>query len=361
MDRGSKRLNFTVGPVMMNDEVLQIGGQDNPYFRTADFSALMKENERMLLSLAGAGEKDRVVFLTASGTGGMEMAVINAFTAQDNVLVINGGSFGARFEQLLDMHGIPHEVIRLEPGRALKPEHLVPFENTGLTGLVVNMHETSTGVLYDIPLISDFCARNGLFLVVDAISAFLADELTFAKWGIDTLITASQKAVALPPGMSFLVLSERAVARAAQINCPCMYFNIPDYLKNGERGQTPFTPAVGVLLQLHERLTQISRDGIGSEQKRIAHLAAYFRARLEGLPFEPLAETPSNAVTALKMLDERSAYEIFTRLDKEYNIWICPNGGELKDSVFRVGHIGALMKEDYDRLLAALQEVCAQG
>ncbi|MBP5385597.1 MAG: alanine--glyoxylate aminotransferase family protein, partial [Lachnospiraceae bacterium] len=204
----------------------------------------------------------------------------------------------------------------------------------------------------------DFCARNGLFLVVDAISAFLADELHFSKWGIDILITASQKAVALPPGMSYLILSQKAIARAEQINCPCMYFNIPDYLKNGERGQTPFTPAVGVLLQLHERLTQISKDGIGSEQKRIAELAAYFRGKLAGLPFELLAESPSNAVTALKMADERSAYEIFVRLDQEYNIWICPNGGELKETVFRVGHIGALEEADYDRLLVALREIC---
>ncbi|MBP5384356.1 MAG: alanine--glyoxylate aminotransferase family protein, partial [Lachnospiraceae bacterium] len=132
-----KRLNFTVGPVMMNEEVLRIGGQDNPYFRTADFSALMKENEKMLLSLAEADEKDRVVFLTASGTGGMEMALINAFTPQDKVLAVNGGSFDARFEELLGMHGIPHETIRLEPGRALRPEHLAPFENAGLTGFVV--------------------------------------------------------------------------------------------------------------------------------------------------------------------------------------------------------------------------------
>lgn len=358
MSRNDRKLNFTVGPVMMNEEVLRIGGQDNPYFRTADFSALMKENERMILTLAGANEQDRAVFLTASGTGGMEMALINAFTSQDKVLVVNGGSFGARFEELLGMHGIPHETIRLEPGHALKPEHLAPFENTGLTGFVVNMHETSTGVLYDMPLISDFCARNGLFLVVDAISAFLADELCFAKWGIDVLITASQKAVALPPGMSFLLLSRKAIERAERINCPCMYFNIPDYLKNGERGQTPFTPAVGVLLQLHERLTQISRDGIGSEQKRIAHLAAYFRARLEGLPFELLSESPSNAVTALRVTDGRSAHGIFTRMEREYGIWICPNGGDLKETVFRVGHIGALTEEDYDRLIAALREIC---
>ena len=354
-----KRLNFTVGPVMMDDEVKEIGGRDCPYFRTPDFSELMKENEKLILNLSKAARTERVVFLTASGTGGMEMAVCNSFTKSDKVLCINGGSFGARFDQLLTLHEIPHETIKLSPGEPLKQEQLLPYINAGFTGLVVNMHETSTGVLYDMPMISDFCERNHLFLVVDAISAFLADDIRFSEWGIDVMITSSQKALALPPGMSFLVLSERAVRRAETINCPVLYYNIPMYLKDGERGQTPFTPAVGVLIQLNKRLSMICDEGLEREQHRIRELAEYFRRMIteKNLPFEFLTKTPSNAVTALVPTNGISAYEYFRILDTDDDIWVCPNGGDMKDTVFRVGHIGALEKADYDRLIEALCRV----
>lgn len=353
-----KRLNFTVGPVMMNKEIKEIGGKDCPYFRTPDFSELMIENEKMILNLSKATEEERVVFLTASGTGGMEMAICNSFTEKDKVLCINGGSFGARFDQLLTLHKIPHETIILNPGQTLKEEHLLTYNNAGFTGFVVNMHETSTGVLYNMPMISDFCKRNRLFLVVDAISAFLADPIEFSKWGIDVMITSSQKALALPPGMSFLVLSENAIARAETINCPILYYNIPMYLRDGERGQTPFTPAVGVLIQLNKRLEQICKKGIDAEQARIKELAEYFRDLIikKNLPFTFLSETPSNAVTSLIPTNGISAYEFFRVLDTQDDIWICPNGGDMKDKVFRVGHIGALEKADYGRLIEALEK-----
>lgn len=356
-----KRLNFAAGPVMMDEETCRIGGSQVPYFRTQAFSEVMKRNEGLLVSLAGAGEGSRAVFLTGSGTAGMEMAVVNSFCSTDKVLVVNGGSFGKRFGEICCIHGIPYEYIMLGPGEPLEWKHLEKYEGEGFTGMLVNMHETSTGVLYDMGLVGDFCKDNGLFLVVDAISSFMADTVEMEKWGIDVLVLSSQKALALPPGMSFLVLGRRAVGRAARMETGSLYFQMSQYLKDGIRGQTPYTPAVGILLQLAGRLEKAATAGIASETGRVHSLAVYFRERIKGLPFRMFTKSPSNAVTALSPEDGRSARYYVDRLDKGYNIWICPNGGGLADSVFRVGHMGNVHKEDYDVLVNALYKIAKEG
>lgn len=350
-------LNFAVGPVMMEDDILQIGKEQIPYFRTAEFSDIMKENERLLKELSGAGEDSRVVFLTGSGTAGMEMAVMNFFSSNDKTLVVNGGGFGKRFQELCELHDIPFESIVLSPGEPLTEAHLEPYRNKGFTGMLINMHETSTGVLYDMELVGEFCKENGIFLVVDAISAFLADKLVMEQWNIDVLIVSSQKALALPPGMSFLILSECALKRVGQVEVRNLYFRIADYLKDGERGQTPYTPAVSILLQLNARLRKLAEMGVEKEVERVHNLAVYFRENIKELPFRLFTESPSNAVTSLVPTTDVKAYHYFERLDKEYNIWVCPNGGDLADMVFRVGHIGDVDQKDYDELIAALYEI----
>ena len=352
-----ERLNFAVGPVMMQEGVRSIGKEQVPYFRTPEFSGVMKENEELLKKISGAQKESRVVFLTGSGTAGMEMAVMNSFSGKDKVLIVNGGSFGERFEKLCEIYRIPSESILLSPGEPLAESCLEQYSGRGFTGMLVNMHETSTGVLYDMGLIGDFCRRNHIFLAVDAISAFLADRVAMEEWGIDLLILSSQKALALPPGMSFLVLGERALERAEQAEIKSLYFHIVRYLKDGERGQTPYTPAVSVLLQLNFRLRQILETGIENEIQRIHDLSTYFREHIKKMPFKLFTSSPSNAVTALVPLMGGSAYRYFEKLDKKYNIWVCPNGGALKDKVFRVGHIGDVAREDYDRLLNALHKI----
>ena len=145
------------------------------------------------------------------------------------------------------------------------------------------------------------------------------------------------------------MLSPRSVERAYKINPGCMYLSFALALSNGERGQTPFTPAVGTLLQINARLRQIDeKGGIEAETARVAALAVY------------VTNSPSNAVTSLHPTT-CPAYKIFTVLKDEYGIWICPNGGDLKDKIFRVGHIGALKKEDYDCLIAAFSDLKKRG
>lgn len=354
-------LNFTVGPVQSSNEVREIGKEQVPYFRTPEFSAVMKENETLIKKFFFAPEEARAVFITGSGTAAMEAAVMNLFDEKDKVLVVNGGSFGARFAELCKIHNIKYDEVKPEFGKSVSKAELQPFENSGYTGMLVNIHETSTGVLYDIELISEFCKRNKIRLVVDAISSFLADKINMKNLGISVIITGSQKALALPPGISVIVMDKDAIDKIEKTQVKSMYFNLKDCLKNGERGQTPFTPAVGILLQMNRRLKMINETGVEKETKKIAALAQDFREKIMSLPFEITSKSLSNAVTPLSHTGGVSAYKIFEILKDEYNIFVCPNGGELADKIFRVGHIGELSTKDNDVLINALKDMKGRG
>ncbi|MBD5542598.1 MAG: alanine--glyoxylate aminotransferase family protein [Lachnospiraceae bacterium] len=350
-------LNFTVGPVEIDERILEMGSNPVPYFRTPEFSEIMFENERITKKLFGADEDSRAVFLTTSGTGAMEAAVINFFDEKDKVLVVNGGGFGSRFCELCELHHISYTAIRLKTGEALKKEHLEQYQNQGYTGFLVNLHETSTGVLYDIKLIKEFCRTNNLFLVVDAISSFLADELQMKENYINVAMTGSQKALALPPGIAIIVMDKIAINRMNHIKTKTMYLDLKSYLKNGERGQTPFTPAVSILLQMNMRLKQVEKNGLEEERKQISMIAEDFRNKIKHLPLKIVSESLSNAVTPLSPTNDVAAFRICQILKDEYGIWLCPNGGDLAEKVFRVGHIGALTTEDNTTLIEAFDSL----
>lgn len=354
-------LNFTVGPVRLDEEIASIGGEQVPYFRTPEFSELMLENERLLKVLADAEHGSRAVFITGSGTAAMEAAVMNVLTPHDRAIVIDGGSFGHRFVELCQIHGIPHTALSLDAGKALTVDDLAPYADAGYTTLLVNICETSTGVRYDPDLIGGFCRRNGLFLVVDAISSFLADRNSMRAHGIDVMIIGSQKALACPPGISALVLSKNALGRIEGGRCGCLYLDLRRALADGARGQTPFTPAVGILRQINARMLALAEaGGSPAEIARIGGLAMDFRKKVRKLPFEITAASPSNAVTPLHPL-RASAHDVFDTLKNEYQIWVCPNGGSLGEFMFRVGHLGALTKRDNDVLIAALGDMRARN
>lgn len=356
-------INFTVGPVQASDAVRAVGAEQVPYFRTMEFSNLMLENERLIKKFAHATDDSHVVFMTCSGTGGMETSIMNCLSKNDKALVVNGGSFGERFVELLALHEIPYTEIKLEHGKSLKPEHLAQFEGKGYTAFLLQKHETSTGVHYNIDLVSDFCKRNNCFLIIDTISTFLCDPFDMSKIGAGVMITGSQKALACAPGIAVMVLSPSAIERVKKNKCCCQYLDLKLALKNMERGQTPWTPAVSILRQINVRLKEIdAMGGADAEIERCASLAKYFRNKLieEGLPFEIISESLSNAVTPLHPTTA-SANDIFLKIKDEYGMWICPNGGDMKDTVFRVGHIGHLQKSDYDKLIDAFVDLKNKG
>lgn len=266
----SQMLNFTVGPVMSDPDIIEVANHSTPYFRTSEFSEIMKENERLFLDFLNAPAGSRAVFLTASGTGSMESAVMNILNDKDKIIVINGGSFGQRFVELCELHQRAFTEVKCEFGHQLKIKQLSGLEDH--TALLINMHETSSGVLYDMKMVSEFCRENNILLIVDAISAFIADDLDMAELGAAVVITGSQKALAVQPGVSLIALAPAAIDRVEENKEVCMYLSLKQALKNGERGQTPFTPAVTTLLQINKRLTQISNRGGYSRRGRISPL-----------------------------------------------------------------------------------------
>lgn len=354
-------LNFTVGPVMSDDYIRKIGGEQIPYFRNEEFSEIIFENEKLMKEFVYASDESRVVFITGSGTAAMEATIMNVFNTEDKVLIINGGGFGQRFVELCQIHDIAYEDIKLEFGCDITEELLNNYSNKGFTGFLVNACETSSGIYYNMDLITTFCKKNNIFLVVDAISSFLANPLNMANQNIDVVITGSQKALACPPGISIIVLNGNALKKVKNTEVKSMYFDIKDMLKNGDRGQTPFTPAVGILLQINARLNEIKLNGgVEVEIKRINTLAQDFRNRILDLPLEIKTESLSNSVTAV-YCKTGSASKIVEKLKLDYGIWVNPNGGELSDKLFRVGHIGDLTIKDNDVLINALHDLKNNG
>lgn len=354
-------LNFTVGPVVSCPEVLKIASVSAPYFRTSEFSDMMLQNEKLILEFLNAPDDSRCVFMTTSGTGAMESCVMNILNNQDKVIVINGGSFGYRFVKLCELYGYNTSEVKCEFGHQVKKEQLDALAGKGYTALLVNMNETSSGVLYDMPLISKFCKENNILLIIDAISAFITDKIDMKEFGAAAIITGSQKALAVQPGIAVIALAPAAINRIQKNKEKCMYLSLKDALKNMERGQTPFTPAVTTLIQINKRLTDIEENGgVKVEQERVAGLARYFRRKIRNYPFELIPGDKSNAVTALYPTT-CGAKKIVRLLKDEYNIWACPNGGDLADEVFRIGHIGNIIKENYDTLFAAFDDMKIRG
>ena len=167
---------FTIGPVEMLPEIKKVAGEQIPYFRTDEFSNIMLESDRLIKKLMNSGENSKSIYLTASGTAAMEAALMNCILPTDKLLVINGGTFGARFSQICDIHEYDYCEIKLGGNEELTYKHLEEYENIEFNALVVNIDETSTGQLYDIELLSQFCKRKGMYLIVDAISSFLCDR-----------------------------------------------------------------------------------------------------------------------------------------------------------------------------------------
>ena len=347
---------FTVGPVEISEDIRQCGGAQIPYFRTPEFSAIMMDIEATFNELVHAPADSRLITLTASGTGAMEAVVENLLTNKDKALVINGGSFGQRFVELCQRFEIPFSQLKLEYGQVLTMELLAPYEDQGYSALLVNLHETSTGQLYDGWMLGKFCERNHMLYIADVISTLFADPFDMAAMGINAVICSSQKALALPPGLAFIVVDQIAQERIACANVPSMYFDLKDYLKNMERGQTPFTPAVGIIMQLQLQLKEMQAKGIDTIVDVHAKRAAYFRQLCAQNHITVAGFPKSNALTTIEFPDG-NAYDIFLYMKDKHGIMLTPSGGSLSGRLLRVGHLGNLTLQDYDQVVEYLKEV----
>ena len=316
---------FAIGPVEMFEETLEIGGKQVPYFRNDEFSQVVFSASAGLNRLL-FNENGEIILLTCSGTGAMEATVMNCFT-------------------------------REEQGQTLTREMIAEtMGDDEFTGLLVNLDETSIGQLYDIEMLSEICRENDMVLVVDAISAFLADEVNMDKYGIDAVILSSQKALSLAPGLSVVALSERMLERVGKIDSKSIYFDFKDYLKNGERGQTPFTPAVRVIIELEDMVKRLEEKGIENIIKETEEIALYFRKRIKEIGLDYPSYPLSNAVTPVIFPNE-NADEVYRELIDKYGFTVNPSGGDNAKKMFRVAHVGNHSIEDTEELVQAIEEI----
>ena len=352
METSRKRKLFTVGPVEIEEEVLKIGARQPLYFRDEEFSIILREVTQGILDICNAPASSSAAILTSSGTAAMEAAVINLFNKKSKVLVVNSGSFSDLFIRMCRTHHIPYEDIQLTPGTSLTPEHLAPYANQSFDGLLMNVHETSTGQLHDVGMAGRFCKANGMMLICDAISAILADTVDMTDMHIDVAIFSSNKGLALPPGLGFVVLTEQARSRMCAPTS--LYLDLNTYLINAPRGHTPYTSAVSVIMMLQERLRIVRRSGGPSGViAQVAELGADFRhkARRAGISFFP--ETPSNALTAIRVAKGESA-RLYREIRDEFGYYINPSTFRFEPEIVKVGHLGALTCHDNSLLVDAL-------
>ncbi len=349
---------FTPGPVPIPRHLRALGIRQPPYCRTSEFSELTHE------ILQGLGyvfqTAGPVMLLTGSGTAAMETVTLNFLRDDDKALVINAGTFGQRWCDLCAVHGISHEALRLEAGDDLDLNRLASALAADVSVLFVTAHETSTGALFDIEAIGRLTRELGILLVVDAISTICADRFLMDDWHVDVAVLSSQKALALPPGLAFIAMGDRALARLESIQPRTIYMNVREYLANQRRGQMPFTPAIGLFLQLHQRLRDIREMTLDRLVRQHQTKAREFREALKSLPLGTLPARPSNAMTAVTC-GKFGAHDIVHALRTEYAIEVAPNGGSLKSRIFRVSHMGEHHPEDVRALVVGLEKITARS
>lgn len=347
---------FTIGPVLMHDYTKEVAGMQLPYFRTAQFSEVVKSTTAMYNAAAFATEGDETIFLTCSGTGAMEATVLNCLSQDTKVLIINGGTFGERWVELCKLHSIPHDVVSVPFEKDLDEEMLKPFRKRGYFALLVNIHETGIGKLYDAKMLSRFCAEEGMYFFADAISSIFADEYKIKELKTDITIVSSQKALALTPGLAVVTVSERLYNEVIlKKKSPDMYFSFAAHITEAKRGQTPFTPAVGIIFQLQKRLEKILEKGVENVIKETNGLASYFRQNVVRLPVEIPSYTLSNCITPI-LLQKGNAKRLFEILLDKYDIHVTPSPQPHTDKMLRISSIGALEKKHYDKLLEIMDK-----
>ena len=306
--------------------------------------------------------ENSIYLLTASGTGGLEFAVVNFFSPGDTVINLTCGEFGNRWAEIGRRYQLNVNQIKFEEGTAVKKEVVKEIlrKTKNLKGVFITHNETGTGVLNDLFTIAPIVKNHPdkPLLLVDSISALGAVNLPMDKLKIDVLITASQKAWMAPPGISMVAVSQEAKKRHADSKMPRYYFDLSLYEKFAQKNQTPATPAVSVLYSLKTSLEIMKKEGKEKIFKRHLKLRDYFRTKIKKLGLKLVAKDSEASPTVTSIwppegIDEASWRKL---LKEKYKIVIAGGMGGLKGKIVRVAHMGHVTKKDLDQVIVAFKK-----
>ncbi len=356
-----KRFLMIPGPTQVPESVLMTMAQHPMGHRSPEFSAVVKRVEENLKYVFQT--KNDVHIYTASGTGAMDSAISNLVNKNDKVLCLIIGNFGARFAKIASSYGAIVEKIEVPYGQAIDPQVLREtlakdvFKEIKVVTLTHN--ETSTGVTNPVKELVSIIKEHGAISVVDGITSISAIDCKMDEWGIDVLLSGSQKGFMVPPGLSFLAVNERAYEVHKNCEHPSFYFNWTAYKKNLEKDTTPYTPNVNLIMALDTALLMIKEEGLENVFKRHADNAQLLRKGLKELGLKLFVEddsTASNAITSICPPDWCDVPAIRKTLKDEFDIIVANGQGELKDKIFRIGTLGFYTKRDILMTLACVKE-----
>ena len=341
-----KEYLLTPGPTPLPPDVSLAMARPIIHHRTPRYRELFKQTQQGLQQLFQTTQP--VLVFTASGTGAMEAAVVNLCSPGDKAVVAQAGKFGERWTKLCKAYGIEPVVVEAPYGQAIDPQAVKAAlaKTGGAKAVFTTLCETSTGVLHDVQAIAKIASEAGALSIVDAISGLGADELPMDAWGVDVVVSGSQKGMMLPPGLAFASVSERAWAAVARSTSKRYYFDFNGYKKAPADDDTPFTPAVSIVIAMVEALRMIREEGLPSLFQRHRQLATATRAAMTALGLELFAKRPSSAVTSVVVPAGVDGKLLVKRLRDVYGIGLAGGQGEMEGKIFRYAHLGYITLTD---------------
>ena len=333
--------------------------------RTPEFSSLLKEVFEDLKYVFQT--KEDVFVFASSGTGAMEAAIFNLVNPGDKVLSLVIGNFGERWAKIAASKGADVEVINAEWGTAIDPEvlkaRLAQDVNKEIKIVTLTHNETSTGVTNDVKTLNEIIQAHGALSLVDGITSIGAIPLKMDEWGVDVVVTGSQKGFMIPPGLAFLACSQKAWKVYEQCKHPSFYFNFGAHKKNAADSTTPYTPAVSLVVALAETLKMMRAEGLDDMYLRHETLAKGLRAAVRALGLKLFVEDDSiasNAITAILPPEGISVGDIRKTLKQDFDITVADGQGKLKGNLFRMGHLGFVSHRDMLGCVGALEMTLAK-
>ncbi len=340
-------------PIPERSGIGDVGDDDPPSH--AEFNRVFDEARHGLKKLFGT--QSDVLMLASSGTGAMEASVANLFSPGDKVLVINGGKFGERWLNISNAYGLNPIDLKVGWGEAVKVADVEQQlkAHPDIRGVMVQASETSTTVFHPVKEIAKL-TQNGPLFLVDGVTAVGVVPLSMDEWGIDVLVTGSQKALMLPPGLGFIALSDRAWEKTKQAKLPRFYFDLNLERKNQQKGSGAFTPAVSLIFGVRASLRMLEREGLENVYARHARLCKATRAAATALGLKLLApDSPSPAATGIYLPPGIDADQVLEYLRDKMNITLAEGQDQLKGKVIRIAHIGYMGAFDVITAIAALE------